>query len=135
MAKQSGLETDRRAWLEVAQLWAFLLHQSRFADAATASSEQFDAQKRQLGTGQEKPDASHWSLNFSPSWNYRANHARHVSANLVLASSRVAQKPCDGSRGATTAPVMVQCQGRSSGTPPPALKMRPMSRHWASITS
>jgi hypothetical protein len=59
MAKQSGLETDRRAWLEVAQLWAFLLHQSRFADAATASSEQFDAQKRQLGTGQEKPDASH----------------------------------------------------------------------------
>jgi hypothetical protein len=63
------------------------------------------------------------------------SHARHVSANFVIASSRVAQKPCDGRRGATTAPVMVQCQGRSSGTPPLALKIRPMSRPWASITS
>jgi hypothetical protein len=34
-----------------------------------------------------------------------ASHARHVSANLPLASSRLAQKPCDGRRGATTAPV------------------------------
>jgi hypothetical protein len=45
-----------------------------------------------------------------------------------MASSRVAQKPCDGRRGITTAPVMVHFQGRSSGTPPLALKIRPMSR-------
>jgi hypothetical protein len=45
------------------------------------------------------------------------NHARHVSANFALDSSRLAANPCDGSCGATTAPVMVHIHRPSSGTP------------------
>jgi hypothetical protein len=44
-----------------------------------------------------------------------ASHRPQVSANAVLASSSVAQNPCDGRRGATTAPVIVHIQGRSCG--------------------
>jgi hypothetical protein len=55
------------------------------------------------------------------------SHSRHALANAIFASSNVAVYPCDGSRGATTAPVIVHIQGRSVG----ALllrKMRPMAR-------
>ena len=31
-----------------------------------------------------------------PSYRFKATHARHVSANLALASSRLAQNPYDG---------------------------------------
>jgi hypothetical protein len=57
----------------------------------------------------------------------RASHRRHVSANATLASSSVAAKPCDGTAGATTAPVTVHIHGLSCG----ALvlrKMRPIAR-------
>jgi hypothetical protein len=61
------------------------------------------------------------------------SHSRHVVANAALASSSVAQYPCDGKRGATTAPVMVHIHGRSVGVSA-MRKMRPMARS-PSITS
>jgi hypothetical protein len=57
---------------------------------------------------------------------------RHVSANFALASSRVAANPWPGF---TIAAVMLHIHGRSSGIPARGLKMRPMSRPRASITS
>jgi hypothetical protein len=56
-----------------------------------------------------------------------ASHVRQCVANAALASSSVAENPCDGTRGMTTAPVIVHIQGRSCGAL--ALrKMRPIAR-------
>jgi hypothetical protein len=40
-----------------------------------------------------------------------ASYVRQVSANFALAFSRLAQNPCDGSRGAPTAPVIIHIHG------------------------
>jgi hypothetical protein len=56
-----------------------------------------------------------------------ASHLRQCVANVVLASASVGAKPCDGTRGMTTPPVIVHIHGRSGG----ALllrKIRPIAR-------
>ena len=59
---------------------------------------------RVVGVSRRRPASLNCSYRFSFA-------ARHVLANCALASSRLVQKPCDGSAGITTAPVMAHIQG------------------------
>jgi hypothetical protein len=66
---------------------------------------------RVVGVSCRRPASLNRSYRFSFA-------ARHVLANCALASSRLAQNPCDGSAGVTTAPVMVHIHGWTAHRPP-----------------
>jgi hypothetical protein len=52
-AKSAKFDTDREAWLRIAQGWMSLLRKR-----AQSAQETFDAQSNAKGTGQEDSDAS-----------------------------------------------------------------------------